>query len=37
VTAAVFGYTLGLAGVIFGFLAWRKWRYGRAVLEWASK
>ena len=37
VTAAVFGYALGLAGVIFAFLAWRKWRYGGAVLELASK
>jgi BASS family bile acid:Na+ symporter len=37
VTASVFGYALGLTGVIFGFLAWRKWRYGRAVLQSASK
>jgi predicted Na+-dependent transporter len=37
VTAAVFGYALGLAGVIFAFLAWRKWRYRGAVPEPASK
>jgi hypothetical protein len=37
VTASVFGYALGLAGVIFAFLAWRKWRYRGAVLEAASK
>jgi bile acid:Na+ symporter, BASS family len=33
VTASVFGYALGLAGVIFAFLAWRKWRYPGAVPE----
>jgi predicted Na+-dependent transporter len=37
VTASVFGYALGLAGVIFAFLAWRKWRYRGAVPELASK
>ena len=37
VTASVFGYALGLAGVIFAFLAWRKWRYRGAVPEPASK
>jgi predicted Na+-dependent transporter len=37
VTASVFGYALGLAGVIFAFLAWRKWRYGGTVIEAASK
>ena len=37
VTASVFGYALGLAGVIFAFLAWRKWSYRGAVLEAASK
>jgi predicted Na+-dependent transporter len=31
VTASVFGYALGLAGVIFAFVAWRKWRYRGAV------
>ena len=37
VTASVFGYALGLAGVIFAFLAWRKWRHRGAVPEAASK
>jgi predicted Na+-dependent transporter len=37
VTASVFGYALGLAGVIFAFLAWRKWSHRPAVLEPASK
>jgi predicted Na+-dependent transporter len=37
VTASVFGYALGLAGVIFAFLAWRKWRYRGAVPEAVSK
>ena len=37
VTASVFGYALGLAGVIFAFLAWRKWRYRGAVPAGASK
>ena len=37
VTASVFGYALGLAGVIFAFLAWRKWRYRGGVLETACK
>jgi len=37
VTASVFAYALGLAGVIFAFLAWRKWRYRGAVPELASK
>jgi hypothetical protein len=37
VTAAVFGYALGLAGVIFGFLAWRKWSNRVATQKLASK
>jgi len=31
VTASVFGYALGLAGVIFAFLAWRRWGPGTVV------
>lgn len=37
VTASVFGYALGLAGVIFVFLVWRKSRYRGAVPEMAAK
>jgi hypothetical protein len=37
VTASVFAYALGLAGVIFAFLAWRKWRYREPVQELANK
>lgn len=37
VTASVFGYALGLAGVIFAFMAWRKWGYRGGILEKACK
>ena len=37
VTASVFGYALGLAGVIFVFLAWRRWRFRGVVPQPASK
>ena len=37
VTASVFGYALGLAGVIFGFLAWRKWSNRAATQKSAGK
>ena len=37
VTAAVFGYALGLAAVIFAFLAWRKWSNRAATQKLASK
>jgi len=37
VTAAVFGYALGLAGVIFGFLAWRNWSNRVATQKLTSK
>jgi predicted Na+-dependent transporter len=37
VTASVFGYALGLAGVIFAFVAWRKWGRRGGVLETACK
>lgn len=33
VTASVFAYALGLAGVIFAFLAWRRWSSRGAVRE----
>jgi BASS family bile acid:Na+ symporter len=33
VTAAVFEYALGLAAIVFAFVAWRKWRARRAVPE----
>jgi len=37
VTASVFGYALGLAGVIFAFLAWRKWSNRVATQKLPSK
>jgi len=37
VTASVFGYALGLAGVIFAFLAWRRWGGRTEVRELAGK